>query len=107
MQLTRGDTAKFKFKRINAAGNVIGTPADAIYFTVKENGYTDEILIQKTLNDIEFDGIYYHLTILPEDTNELKYGTYHYDIEIIQDGVKTTVAFDEFIIAEEITFATD
>lgn len=107
MEFIRGDTAKFKFRRHNADGNVIATPADEIYFTVKTNGYSDNVLLQKTLADMTFDeNYYYHFTILPEDTDNLDYGTYQYDVEIIQDGNKTTTR-GEFIIDEEITFASD
>lgn len=107
MELIRGDTAKYKFRRYNAEGNVIGTKADAIYFTVKVDGYSNEVLLQKTIEDMEFDSdYYYHITIRPEDTDELEYGTYQYDIEVIQDGNKTTTR-GEFIINEEITFVGD
>ena len=107
MELIRGDTAKFKFQRHNAEGNVIGTKADAIYFTVKTNGYSDEVLLQKTLEDMEFDeDYYYHFTIEPSDTDNFKYGTYQYDIEVIQDGNKTTTR-GELVIEEEITFVGD
>ena len=49
MEFVRGDTASYKFQRHDANGNVITILPDAIYFTVKENGYSDRILIQKTL----------------------------------------------------------
>lgn len=107
MDLIRGDTAKYRFRRYNADGNVIATKADAIYFTVKTNGYSDEILLQKRLEDMEFDeDYYYHLTISPTDTDNFKYGTYQYDIEVVQDGNKTTTR-GEFVVEEEITFASD
>lgn len=106
MEFIRGDTAKYKFKRIDADGNVITTKADKIYFTVKTNGYSDDILLQKTIDDMEFDGQYYHFIIQPEDTDDMNYGTYRYDVEVIQDGVKTTTV-GEIIINEEITFASD
>lgn len=107
MEFIRGDTAKYKFQRHDADGNVITTKADNIYFTVKVNGYSDEILLQKTIDDMEFDENYfYHFVIEPSDTDDLKYGTYRYDIEIIQDNVKTTTV-GELILDEEITFTSD
>ena len=107
MELIRGDTAKFKFQRHNAEGNVIGTIADEIYFTVKVNGYSNEVLLQKRLEDMEFDeNYYYHITILPEDTDNFEYGTYQYDVEVVQGGNKTTTR-GEFIVDEEITFVSD
>ena len=107
MEMVRGDTAKYKFRRYDANGEVIGTKADAIYFTVKKNGYSNEVLLQKTINDMEFDdNAYYHFTIEPEDTDNLEYGTYQYDVEVIQEGNKTTTR-GELVINEEITFASD
>lgn len=107
MELVRGDTAKFKFRRYNADGNVIGTIADEIYFTVKVNSYTQECVLQKKLEDMTFDeDYYYHITINPEDTDELDYGTYRYDIEVVQDGNKTTTV-GELILKEEVTFASN
>lgn len=107
MEFIRGDTAKFKFQRHDANGDVITTKADDIYFTVKENGYSDDVLLQKTIEDMEFDdNYYYHFTIEPSDTDDFEYGTYRYDIEVIHEGVKTTTV-GELVIEEEITFAKD
>lgn len=108
MEFIRGDTAKYKFQRKDANGNVITTKADNIYFTLKVNGYSDEVLLQKTIDDMEFDDeYYYHFTIEPSDTDDFSFGTYQYDIEVIQDGVKTTIARGELQLEEEITWATD
>lgn len=107
MEFIRGDTAKFKFRRHDAEGNIIGDKADAIYFTVKTNGYSNEVLLQKTIEDMDFDeNYYYHFTIEPSDTDNLQYGTYQYDVEVIQDGNKTTTR-GELILDEEITFVGD
>ena len=108
MEFIRGDTAKYKFQRHDADGNVITQKADAIYFTVKINGYSDNVLLQKTIEDMEFDeDYYYHFTIEPSDTDNLEFGTYQYDIEIIQDNIKTTAARGELLLEEEITWTTD
>ena len=108
MELTRGDTGAYKFQRHNADGEVIMEKADEIYFTVKTNGYNDNVLIQKTIDDMEFDEDgYYHFIIQSSDTDNLDYGTYMYDIEVIQNGMKTTVAKNYFILEEEITWASD
>lgn len=104
----RGDTRRYKFERINADGSIILTPPDKLYFTVKKTYISKEMLIQKKLEDfvIDADGTY-HFTILPDDTNNLKYGTYVFDIEVITDGVKTTIAKGDFTIEPEVTFADD
>lgn len=108
MELIRGDTGVYKFQRHDADGKVIMEKADEIYFTVKTNGYSDEVLLQKTIEDMDFDqNGYYHFIIQSSDTDNLNFGTYQYDIEIIQNGMKTTVARDEFILEEEITWVID
>ena len=108
MELIRGDTGKYRFQRKDVNGDVITEKADEVYFTVKTNGYSDNVLIQKTIDDMEFDEeYYYHFTIEPYNTDELEFGTYQYDIEVIQDDLKTTIARGELVIEEEITWASD
>lgn len=103
--LIRGDTAKFKFQRLDVEGNPIMTAADEVFFTVKENTRKRGFVFQKTLADMTFDDEgFYHFVIQPEDTNGLQYWDYVYDIEIIQDGVKTTVAIGAFVLKPEVTW---
>lgn len=106
MKQIRGDTKKYKFQRKKADGTVITDRPDSLYFTVK-NSYNDPLpVIQKTLNDmtLDQDGTY-HFTIEPEDTDNLKYKTYVYDIQVTAGGIKTTIAKGNFVIKEEVTFA--
>lgn len=108
IEITRGDTYVFGFKRKNFNKEDIMTIAEDVIFTVKENTSTEEILIQKSLknNTITFtkDG-YYHVLIKPEDTKNLKYNTYKCDIEIQNFGIKSTIYKNKpFIITEEVTF---
>lgn len=106
LSIIRGDTISLKFQRKDNEGNVIMIEADKAYFTVKKNVSQTNVLIQKTLEDMTLDeeGVY-HFTILPEDTDGLDYGTYVYDLEIIQNEVVTTISRGEFIIESEVTFA--
>lgn len=105
IQMIRGDTVKYKFQRVGGDGQVITTLPDSLYFTVKESANKLNYVFQKNLDDMTFDSdSYYHFTIEPEDTNNLQYGNYAYDIEIIVDGVKTTVAFGTFTILPEVTW---
>ena len=104
----RGDTRRYRFKRINADGSTIEIEPDKIYFTVKKSYIAKDILIQKKKADFVIDNNHvYHFTIEPDDTNGLKYGNYVYDIEVITDGVKTTISKGDFIIEPEVTFADD
>ena len=106
LSMIRGDTTSLKFQRKDNDGNVIMLQADKAYFTVKKNVSQTNVLIQKTLEDMTLDeeGVY-HFTILPEDTDGLDYGTYVYDLEIIQNEIVTTISRGEFIIESEVTFA--
>lgn len=113
IKITRGDTGKFSFVRKDKNGNVILSQPQAIYFSVKTNGYAKQPLIQKTLEDMEFDSetgkyIFY---INPEDTNELSYGKYEYDIEV-KDTIDSisytkTISLGCFEINKEITFVSN
>ena len=107
MQLTRGDTKALKFQR-KSEGQVIKTVADNIYFTVKKNNSTNDVIFQKTINDMTFDDEgFYHFTINPIDTNNLSYGEYVYDIEVKIDNYVKTIAQGTLSITKEVTFASN
>lgn len=78
-------------------GGYTPQPGDTLFFTVKKDTKTDEILIQKEGQ---------HVEILPEDTEGLKYGKYVYDVELTYaSGFRDTVILPtEFKITEEVTF---
>lgn len=106
MQQIRGDTKKYYFQRKDKDGGVITEQPDSLYFTVKKTVFDKTPVLQKTLEDMTVDeNSVYHFTIEPEDTDNLEYKNYVYDIQVVQDGVKTTIAKGSFIIEEEVTFA--
>lgn len=76
---------------------------DTIAFTVKENVYQTEHKIQKTVK--EFADGKAVVEILPEDTRNLKFHAYIYDIQLTgADGsVKTIIKPSEFNILPEVT----
>ena len=89
MEFCKGDTFRFKFKRVDKLGNIITEKATNLWFTIKVDHYTDEKLIQKTLEDggITFgEDFYYHVVINPTDTINLDYGIYVYDIKVNNNG---------------------
>lgn len=108
LKMTRGDTRKFYFQRLNTDGSVIMIRPDKIYFTVKKGFADSDVILQKTIEDFEIDeeGVY-HFTITPDDTNGMSFMTYVYDIEVITDGVKTTISKGEFTLEGEVTWAED
>jgi len=104
MEITRGDTHSYYFQR-KRDGEPITTEAENIYFTVKNNNYNEEVVFQKTIDDMDFDeNYYYHFTINPEDTNGLDYGDYVYDIEVKIDTYTRTIAKGILSITKEATF---
>ncbi|WP_298061733.1 hypothetical protein [uncultured Rikenella sp.] len=109
MEITRGDTKYFKFQRKRKHDSeVIEDLPNKLYFTIKYSNTDENILIQKTLkNGIKYNtnDKYYYITINPEDTNNLPYGKYYYDIEVIKDNnYKQTIAIGEINITSEVTF---
>lgn len=104
LTLTRGDTQTFSFIRKDSDGNPITIKADALYFTVKNNYVTTDVLIQKTIDDCTFTDGKYTFVIEPEDTDNLNYGLYVYDLEVKQEDYKKTISKGTFEITEEVTF---
>ena len=83
-----------------------------IYFTVKKNTRTEEVIFQKKLSD---DGIIkigqgdYQLKIDSSDTSDLPYGNYKFDVqlewvdELGNTQLKESFVGD-FVVMEEVTF---
>lgn len=100
--MVRGDTQSFE---LEITENNESVTVDSIYFTVKNDAHTDEVLFQKKLNDgITLTDNIYNITIDPSDTDSLGYGRYAYDIEIIKNSIKKTIAVGVLDIKEEVTF---
>ena len=98
--LTRGDTFKATLAITNPDGTVY-TPkeGDSIRFALKADIYDEECLI---LRDIPIDTML--LVIYPEDTKELDFGTYVYDIQITKANgdVDTFITASKFKITAEV-----
>ena len=111
IEIYRGDTAAFHFHREDANGAVITTEADSLFFTVKEKGkeYETAYAFQKSGDDFSMDANgEYHFTIEPTDTDDMDFRKlYAYDLEVIADDVKTTIASGLFILKTEVTHAAN
>ena len=100
IELVQGDTSKvYKFKRINKEdGSVITTLPKKMWITFKKDESTKMCILQKTLeNGIEYnkEDNYYRFQLKSEDTCSLSYGTYGFDIAIINEiGDKKTLKKD-------------
>lgn len=107
LSMTRGDSEKIKFCRRNDLGEIILEKADKVYFTVKKNNYISKMVFQKTLNNgIDFDEEgYYHISIKPNDTDDLDFKDYVFDIEVtVGEDYKKTISKGILKIEEEITY---
>ena len=108
MEMTRGDTARYKFRRLDDEGNPITEVPDNVYFTVKEDYFNLDPVLQKTINDMSFDENYYfHFTINPEDTENLMTRNYVYDIQVNQGNYKQTIAKGVFKLTKEVTYVSN
>ena len=105
IDLVRGDTLMLtlNLKKKETEEEYIPEDGDQIIFTLRKNYKglnNDEILLQK------FVDIYTSLLleIEPEDTNNLEYGSYKYDIEFDSwDGKIDTVLQGSFKLTKEVT----
>lgn len=113
IELIRGDSLKLKFTRKDDEGKAILTTPSALYFSVKNNTYQNDVILQKVLDDMEFDSVsgQYSFFINPEDTDKLDYGSYKFDLEVKDEigGLEytKTIAIGDFIIKEEVTFVSN
>lgn len=111
LEFTRGDTQYIKFQLKDGNGNLLKlTEDEKIYFTVKQNQNSKNVLIQKVFpTDIEYsdsDG-FYQFELSSSDTSKLAYGTYQYDIEFKANDFVKTLALGTITLTEEITHKGD
>jgi len=86
--MARGDLEIIPFG-VFIDGVQTSTEMDEIYFTVKQHYYDENVVFQKKLSNVGIasDGQgTYTLTISPADTEQLPFGTYDFDIEIVHEN---------------------
>ena len=109
MEITRGDYKSFKFKRTRKKDkSVIADRPSEMYITFKIDAHEEEALFQKRLGDGSItyseEDNYYRFAIIPDDTDDLEYGTYFYDVEVIASGNKPrTILKGVLDVTEEYT----
>ena len=84
ISFARGDLYVFPFA-VYIDGEMYTEPLTSIYFTVKKHYFDKEAVFQKKLSDgtiIENGDGSYTIRIEPEDTEELNFGVYDYDIQV-------------------------
>lgn len=100
MEIIRGDSGEFEIKLYRdeyGEEEYQLQEGDTLFFTVKKNTKTEEVLIQKSGPLVMID---------PEDTADLPYGKYKYDVEFTfaSGYVDTVVPPTLFSVKEEVTF---
>ena len=98
--MTRGDTAVLRLDITDDKGNPYKlTDSDVVLLTLKRSVLDKSVIFQKSMVDGK-------IVIQPQDTANLEYGQYFYDVELTkEDGfVATVIPPHRFIIAEEVTW---
>ena len=105
ISMTRGDSEAIKVAVKDTLGNVIPlVTGDTIYFTVRETMLNKTKIIEKIIT--EFDDGKALITIDPQDTNDLNFVSYVYDIQLTKENgtVKTIITPSRFMITGEVTY---
>lgn len=106
MEFVRGDSFPFKIKVTKNDGSILKKEeVDTIFVTCRQLPYKEmPILFQKNIDDVTIDEeSYLHIMFDPENTEQLDYGKYYFDIEItLKNGYRKT-KLDVFTITQETT----
>lgn len=98
--MTRGDTLSVDVEIMQADGTkYILRDGDSVRFAMKRNYFDADPVLLK-----ELDGTNPRIELLPEDTKDLEFGRYVYDVELTkEDGsVDTFIDRAVFNITEEV-----
>ena len=105
ISMTRGDSEAIKVTVKDTLGNVIPlVSGDTIHFTVREHIRSKTKIIEKIIT--EFNDGEALITINPEDTSNLRFTSYVYDIQLTKENgsVKTIITPSELLITGEVTY---
>lgn len=103
-EFIRGDTFAFKFSIMYKDKTPIKKEdIKTLFITCRKYASKDfPIIFQKTIDDVEIDEEgYCHAKFNPEDTQELMYGSYFFDIEVTTKGGYRKTKLYEFKIGKE------
>ena len=105
-EFPRGDTCPVKFDVVDNNGNALDlSTVSEIYFTLKKNYNTATAILQKkyTTGGITVEGNVGSLVLTHDDTKELSYGRYVYDIQIVSGTYVKTIVLGEITLTNEST----
>ena len=106
LEFPRGDTCPLTFVLNDAEGNVlIPTLGDELYFTVKKSYTARDVVFQKkyTTGDLELNDGLIKFAIKHEDTANLSYGSYVFDIQFKGGDFVKTLVKGTITLTEEAT----
>ena len=106
----RGDKVDKKFRVINkVTKEPMDIAFDDIFITFKMVYLSETVTFQKRMSngDIVFHDGYYHFSIMPEDTDNLPFGKYDYDIEVVRNGQIKQTRAGKLYITNEVTYASN
>jgi len=105
ISMTRGDSEVIRVTVKDTLGNIIPlVTGDTIHFTVRENVMNETKIIEKIIT--EFDDGEALITIDPQDTENLKFASYVYDIQLTKENgiVRTIITPADFTITGEVSY---
>jgi hypothetical protein len=106
MYMTRGDNETITLELYDQDDVKIPLiEGDKVYFTVKTSTQTSNIIFQKIAQTFTEDDEAV-FDIVPEDTKDLRYGDYVYDIQLttVSGRVITIIRPSKFVIGSEVTY---
>lgn len=110
IRMPRGDIRLVRFLVKDLDGTDTTVDFTEIYFTVKKTTRDREYKFQKRLTRGEIlklgDGDY-EVKIEPNDTDNLTYGNYKFDIQLVYATQLKETFVGDFIITDEVTYASN
>jgi len=105
--MPRGDIRLVRFLMKNPDDTTANVSFTEVYFTVKKNTMTKSYCFQKRLSTggiVKLAPGDYQVKIEPQDTTNMVYGNYKFDIQFeYEDQLKETFVGD-FVLTDEVTY---
>ena len=106
IEMARGDLETRTFHVSGPDKSPFAEDFDNIYMTVKKYASDKKYIFQKRLSDggiMKIDDGTYQFTIMPEDTDNMGFGDYDFDIELVINGVLKRTFMGVLTLGKEST----
>lgn len=110
ISMPRGDMVAKSFAVCAADGSPLTDTLDEIYITVKKCFRDKTFKFQKRLSNGDITSLgegRYQFTIMPEDTDNLDFGEYVFDIELVITGRLKKTFVGKLRLTDEVTYASN